>query len=181
MFSCSRAVLHTTHCAPVHRFLKASTPSAYFVGLLALEQSFLREGAKLYRFQLLFVAQTMWHSQGILTVEWGNGLGFYIQLSEYLAPGIIGCSINPCWHSNKSCVLRITWPALGAELNKASQTLLIMGDFDYPNICWRRNTVNHKQSRSFLGSIDNFPTQAVKDPTRNCVLLELILRGKTLL
>lgn len=38
--------------------------------------------------------------------------------------------------------------------------------------------MNHKQSRSFLRSIDNLLTQAVKDPTRNRVLLELILRKR---
>lgn len=76
MFSSIRAVLHITHCAPVHRFLKTNLSSTYFVGLLALEHSFLREGAKLYTFQILLVAQTMWHSQGVLTVVWGNGLEF---------------------------------------------------------------------------------------------------------
>ncbi|KAJ7424919.1 glycerol kinase [Willisornis vidua] len=53
----------------------------------------------------------------------------------------------------------------------------MMGDFNYPDICWRSNKVNHKLCRRFLESIDNFLTQ-VMYPTKNLVLLDLILRKR---
>ena len=31
-----------------------------------------------------------------------------------------------------------------------SQALVLMGDFNHHNICWRENTAGHKQSRKFL-------------------------------
>jgi len=36
-----------------------------------------------------------------------------------------------------------------------SQTLVLVGDFNHPNICWRDNTASHKQSRRFLECIDD--------------------------
>lgn len=108
------------------------------------------------------------------------GWSFYMRLSEYLAPDITSWGINPCWHSNKFRVLQITYPVLDGKLNKSSQTPVIAGDSNYPNICWRSNTVNYKWSRSFLESIDNFLTQTVEDPRRIMCLLELIQRkGKS--
>ncbi|GAB0207569.1 hypothetical protein GRJ2_003222600 [Grus japonensis] len=38
-----------------------------------------------------------------------------------------------------------------------SQALVLMGDFNHPDICWRDNTAGHKQSRRFLECVnDNF-------------------------
>lgn len=39
-----------------------------------------------------------------------------------------------------------------------SQALVLIGDFNHPSICWRYNTVRHKQSRSFLECFDSFLT-----------------------
>lgn len=63
------------------------------------------------------------------------------------------------------------------QLEAASQpqTLVLMGDFNCPDVCWSSSTANHKQSRRFLESVDNFLTQMVKGPTRNSVLLNLII------
>jgi len=33
------------------------------------------------------------------------------------------------------------------EVGPHLQVLVLMGDFNYPNICWRNNTARHKQSR----------------------------------
>ena len=33
------------------------------------------------------------------------------------------------------------------------QALVLMGEFNHPNICWRDNTAGHKQSRRFLQCI----------------------------
>lgn len=36
-----------------------------------------------------------------------------------------------------------------------SQALVLVGDFNYWDICWRSNTAKHKQSRRFLESTDD--------------------------
>jgi len=42
-----------------------------------------------------------------------------------------------------------------------------MGDFNLPDICWKYNTAERKQSRRFLECVeDNFLTQLVSEPTR---------------
>ncbi|XP_063280190.1 uncharacterized protein LOC134564864 isoform X3 [Prinia subflava] len=67
------------------------------------------------------------------------------------------------------------------QLEAASQfqALVLVGDLNYPDICWRSNTAKHKQSRRFLESIDdNFLSQVVEDPTRNGVLLDLKLTNR---
>ena len=49
-----------------------------------------------------------------------------------------------------------------------------MGDFSHPDACWRDNTAGHKQSRRFLGCIDdNF--QVTEESMRRGTLLDLIL------
>lgn len=53
------------------------------------------------------------------------------------------------------------------------------GTFKYPDIYWRSCTAICKQSR-FLESIDKMP-QVVEDPTRNGVLIDLIVTNKEVL
>ncbi|KAF4803717.1 hypothetical protein TURU_013832 [Turdus rufiventris] len=65
------------------------------------------------------------------------------------------------------------------EAALTSQALDLVGDLNYPDIFWRSNTVKHKQSRRCLESIDdNFLSHVVEDPTRNGVLLDLILTNR---
>ena len=60
-----------------------------------------------------------------------------------------------------------------------SQALVLMGDFNHPNICWRDNTAGHKQSRRFLECVDdNFLLQVTEEPRRRGVKLDLILTNK---
>ncbi|GAB0188477.1 hypothetical protein GRJ2_001313000 [Grus japonensis] len=60
-----------------------------------------------------------------------------------------------------------------------SQALVLMGDFNHSNICWRDNTARHKQCRRFLESIeDNFVLQVAEEPTRRGVMLDLVLTNK---
>ncbi|XP_065544317.1 telomere repeats-binding bouquet formation protein 2 isoform X2 [Lathamus discolor] len=48
-----------------------------------------------------------------------------------------------------------------------SQALVLMGDFNHPDICWSDRTAQHKQSRRFLDCVeDNFLLQAAEEPTR---------------
>ncbi|PKU30996.1 hypothetical protein llap_18699 [Limosa lapponica baueri] len=60
-----------------------------------------------------------------------------------------------------------------------SQALVLMGDFNHPDICWEGYTARHVQSRRFLQCTnDNFLTQVVEEPTRRSVLLDLVLTKK---
>ncbi|PKU34188.1 dtw domain-containing protein 2 [Limosa lapponica baueri] len=64
------------------------------------------------------------------------------------------------------------------EVASHSQALVLMGDLNYADICWRNNTAGHKQSRRFLEIIyDNFLTQVVEKPMRTGTLLDII-QGK---
>ncbi|GAB0204060.1 protein Hook 3-like [Grus japonensis] len=65
------------------------------------------------------------------------------------------------------------------EVDPRLQTLVLMGDFSHPNICWRHNTTGQKQSRQFLESInDNFLIQVVEEPRRRGALMDPILTNK---
>ncbi|GAB0205858.1 hypothetical protein GRJ2_003051400 [Grus japonensis] len=60
-----------------------------------------------------------------------------------------------------------------------SQALVLMGDFNHPNICWTDNIGGHKQSRRFLEHVhDNFFLQVTEDPTRRGAMLDLVLTSK---
>ncbi|CAM2116169.1 unnamed protein product [Caretta caretta] len=57
-----------------------------------------------------------------------------------------------------------------------SQALLLMGDFNHPDICWESNTAVHRQSRKFLESVgDNFLVQVLEEPIRGRAPLDLLL------
>ncbi|CAM2111629.1 unnamed protein product [Caretta caretta] len=60
-----------------------------------------------------------------------------------------------------------------------SHTLVLMGDFNFPDICWESNTAVHRQSRKFLESVgDNFLVQVLEEPTRGRALLDLLLTNR---
>jgi len=60
-----------------------------------------------------------------------------------------------------------------------SQALVLMGDFNHPDIIWEDHIARHMQSWRFLQSIDdNFLMQVVKEPTRGGALLDLVLTNK---
>jgi len=57
-----------------------------------------------------------------------------------------------------------------------SQALVLMGDFNHPDISWEDLTARQAQSKRFLQSIDdNFLMQVVEEPTRKGTLLDLVL------
>jgi len=57
-----------------------------------------------------------------------------------------------------------------------SQALVLMGDFNHPDICWQDNTARHKQSRRFLECIDgNFLLQGTEQTMRRGAILDLVL------
>ncbi|GAB0195117.1 mitochondrial enolase superfamily member 1 [Grus japonensis] len=60
-----------------------------------------------------------------------------------------------------------------------SQALVLMGDFSHPDICWRDNAAERKQSRRFLECVDdNFLLQVTEEPMRRGAMLDLILTNK---
>jgi len=60
-----------------------------------------------------------------------------------------------------------------------SQALVLMGDFNHPDISWEDHTARQEQSRRFLQSIDdNFLMKVVEEPTRKGALLDLVLTNK---
>ena len=60
-----------------------------------------------------------------------------------------------------------------------SQALVLMGDFNHPDISWEEHTARHTQSRRFFQSIgDNFLMQVVEEPTSGGILLDLVLMNK---
>ncbi|GAB0179838.1 cAMP-dependent protein kinase inhibitor alpha [Grus japonensis] len=64
------------------------------------------------------------------------------------------------------------------QLGEVSQLLafVLMGDFNLPDICWKYNTAERKQSRRFLECVedDSFLTELVSEPTREGALLDLL-------
>ncbi|CAM2095472.1 unnamed protein product [Caretta caretta] len=60
-----------------------------------------------------------------------------------------------------------------------SHALILMGDFNFPDICWESNTAVHRQSRKFLESVgDNFLAQVLEEPTRGDAFLDLLLTNR---
>jgi len=61
----------------------------------------------------------------------------------------------------------------------AASHLVIVGDFNYPDICWKVYSAGHPQSRRLLQCVDhNFLMQMVDEPTRRGALLGLVLTDK---
>ncbi|PKU31341.1 dtw domain-containing protein 2 [Limosa lapponica baueri] len=60
-----------------------------------------------------------------------------------------------------------------------SQALVLMGNFNYLDICWRDNTAGHRQSRRFLDCVnDNAFLQVIEEPMRRGAILDLVLTNK---
>ena len=65
------------------------------------------------------------------------------------------------------------------EVASRSWTLVLMGDFNHPDICWISNSARHVQSKQFLQCVeDNFLMQVVEELTRWGVLLDLVLTNR---
>ncbi|GAB0204752.1 hypothetical protein GRJ2_002940800 [Grus japonensis] len=69
------------------------------------------------------------------------------------------------------------------QLGEVSQSLVLflVGNFNLPDICWKYNTAERKQSRRFLECVeDNFLTQLVREPARASAPLDLLLANRGL-
>jgi len=59
-----------------------------------------------------------------------------------------------------------------------SQALLLMGDFNHPDISWEDHTARQAKSRRFVQNIDdNFLMQVVEEPTGKGTLLDSGMHG----
>jgi len=57
-----------------------------------------------------------------------------------------------------------------------SQNIVLMGNFNYPSICWKDNTAGHQQSRKFLECTDDiFLFQVVQESRRKDATLDFVL------
>ena len=70
------------------------------------------------------------------------------------------------------------------QLGEVSRSLplVLVGDFNFPDICWIYNTANREQSQRFLERVgDNFLTQLVRSQQGEakscCLLTEKVLWG----
>jgi len=60
-----------------------------------------------------------------------------------------------------------------------SKALVLMGDFNHPDIFWRENASGHRQSRRLLECVDdNFLLHVIEEPTRRGVMMDLVLTNK---
>ncbi|RMC12189.1 hypothetical protein DUI87_11325 [Hirundo rustica rustica] len=60
-----------------------------------------------------------------------------------------------------------------------SSALVLVGDFNMPDICWELNTAEKRQSRKFLECMeDNFLLQLVGEPTRGRIILDLLFANR---
>jgi len=65
-----------------------------------------------------------------------------------------------------------------AEVSR-SLALVLAGDFNLPDICWKYDTAVRKQSRRFPECVDdNFLTQLVNEPTRGSASLDLLFTNR---
>ena len=88
---------------------------------------------------------------------------------------IVGVCYNPPDQGDR--VDEAVYRQIGAA--SRSQALVLMGDFNHPNICWRHNAAEHKQSRKFLECVDdNFLLQVTEEPMRRGAMLDFILTNK---
>jgi len=63
------------------------------------------------------------------------------------------------------------------QLGEVSQllALVLMGDFNLPEVCWKYNRAERKQSRRLLECLErNFLTQLMGEPTGEGALLDLL-------
>ncbi|PKU39070.1 nedd4-binding protein 2-like 2 [Limosa lapponica baueri] len=57
-----------------------------------------------------------------------------------------------------------------------SKALVLLGDFNHPNICWKSNTTSCRQSMRFLECLNNnFLRQEINSPTQGDAILDLIV------
>ncbi|KAK4816377.1 hypothetical protein QYF61_016281 [Mycteria americana] len=69
--------------------------------------------------------------------------------------------------------------SLSENKDRKKPSLVLVGDFNLPDVCWKYNTAERKQSRRFLERVaDHFLTQLVREPTREGAPLDLLFTNR---
>lgn len=90
---------------------------------------------------------------------------------RYHGGSLLGTSQTGC-----RCRQNILYAA-GRSLTITS--LVLVGSFNLPNVCWKHSTAERKQSRTFLKCVkDNLLTQLVKESARKGSLLDLLFTNR---
>lgn len=70
-------------------------------------------------------------------------------------------------------------PSLNNLRKPLGQTLILTGDYNCPDTCWKGNMAGHKQLRRFLEGVrDNLLIQVQDEPTRYDAQLDLLFTSK---
>ncbi|RMC22044.1 hypothetical protein DUI87_02915 [Hirundo rustica rustica] len=64
------------------------------------------------------------------------------------------------------------------QLENVSGALVLVGDFNLPDICWKLNTAERRQSRKFLECIEDNFLQLVSEPTRGRTMLDQLFTNR---
>ncbi|TRZ07264.1 hypothetical protein HGM15179_019843 [Zosterops borbonicus] len=82
------------------------------------------------------------------------------------------------------CILSIDTPWYLIAVAKPdgsakASALVLVGDFNLLDVCWKYNTVDRRQSRTFLECVEeNFLTQPVSEPMRGSTTLDLLFTNR---
>ncbi|KAK4818602.1 hypothetical protein QYF61_015464 [Mycteria americana] len=94
-----------------------------------------------------------------------------------LPPSLLSLLLRTWWLPQQKKVLLCFYKQLGEA--SRSLALVLVGDFNLPDVCWKYNTAERKQSRRFLERVaDNFLTQLVSEPTREGAPLDLLFTDR---
>ncbi|KAM6103455.1 uncharacterized protein LJ206_014212 [Theristicus caerulescens] len=87
-----------------------------------------------------------------------------------------------CIEVNGNCgsPIECLWVKIRGIVSKEDLTnLVLMGDFNYPDICWKNNTAAHRSSMKFLECVEDcFFIEMLDVPSRNEALLDLLLTNQ---
>jgi len=88
---------------------------------------------------------------------------------------IVGICYRP--PDQQDCTDKALYRQTGAD--SCSQALVLVGDFNHPNVYWQDNIAGHKQSRRLLECMDdNFLLQVIERPMSRDAVLDLVLINK---
>ena len=109
-----------------------------------------------------------------MEVSYGVHKHLWIKIGGIITKGdlMVGVCYQPPNQDDEAdeTLLRLLKEVLG------QQNLVLMGDLNYPDICWEKNTAVHKLSIRFLECIEDcFLLQMLDMPTRNSALIVLLL------
>ncbi|KAK4815291.1 hypothetical protein QYF61_026196 [Mycteria americana] len=93
------------------------------------------------------------------------------------AAGAVTISLVPCGSEcRKPANSNATTISPAPCLSTPTGGIVLLGDFNHPDICWKSSTASYKKSRRLLECMeDNFLSQVIDSPTRGDVILDLLV------